>query len=247
MRYLLFLLFAASAWAVPARVTNQFCSATAGTGGTNPLAVSCSLPSTPTVGKHILGTCINVSSNNTTPTISDNQSGNSYAVDGRTFFTGQGGVNNFSGKIAAASGTFTVTCTFNSFTIYASVIVGEYSGLASSNWFDVTAGASGSTTGTHSSGSTATTAQASEILIGGIAMACNGCTLTAGSGYSVLTTVNNASASWKLGLEDEVVSSTGTYAATFTDSQGFGDWIAVITTYKGASSGPPPGQYPVIR
>lgn len=245
MRILLLLFASVVGQAAPAFVTGQFCSDTAGTGGSNPVAVSCSLPSTPTVGNYIFGACYN-EGGSTTPVISDNQSGNSYAVD-KTQFDGSEGISNFSGKITAASGTFTVTCTLNAFTTRTVIIIGEFSGIASSSAFDVSAGANNNTTGTHSSGATSTRAQASEILIGGVGLACNACTLTAGSGFTMVTTkVTNGSTLWTVGLEYQVVSSTGTDAATFTDSQGFGSWIAVVTTYKGAST-TIPGQYPVIR
>lgn len=210
------------------------CIQSAGATGTaSSQAVSFS--ATPTVGNHvILGIYFRGSNPTATQTLTDNQ-GNTYAFDKTTVTTGSYTLISASTKIATASGTFTVTYTPGSFTQNIQVIVTEMSGLATASWADVGAVAGGSSSGSHSSGTTATTAQATELLAGLGFMACAACAITAGSGYTKLEQV--AASGFTTFFQAKTVASTGTYAAAFTDSQGFGDWASGIFTYKIATGG----------
>jgi hypothetical protein len=106
----------------------------------------------------------------------------------------------------------------------------EYAGLASASWLDKTAGATGTST-SPSSGATATTTVASEVLVG-VVCAGNAPTWTPGTGYTTIEEfdINGAKI---YAAEDQVVLATGAYSATGTlgTSQ---DWAAVIATYKAA-------------
>lgn len=111
-----------------------------------------------------------------------------------------------------------------------SIIAREYSGLTTTDPLDKTAnsGTSGNGT-TPSSGATATTTQASELVIG---MAANwlSYTFTAGSGYGNIANASDAGNS-SLGMEDKIVSSTGAQTATFTQS-GSWNWGCIVATFK---------------
>ncbi len=110
------------------------------------------------------------------------------------------------------------------------------SGLVSSSLADVTTNATGSTTPA-SSGSTAITTQANELLIGAFGLESKNGTLTAGTGYTVLSDVQaNPGGAGNLGItistEYEIVSATGAYTADGTITAV--NWAAAIVTYKAA-------------
>ena len=113
---------------------------------------------------------------------------------------------------------------FNQAATYPDVRILEYSGLDTSTPFDV--GMAGTGNGTAASSGAANTTSASELIFG--AGSSTGTAYTApGSGFT-MRIVNNFGNM----AEDKVVSSTGSYAATATNSGG--NWIMQMATFKAA-------------
>jgi len=107
----------------------------------------------------------------------------------------------------------------------------EFSGIASTSWFDKTAEAADGGFGTAlDSGNTATISQADELLIGAGAIG-GDTTFTAGTSYTLFSNAGSTG----LGAEWRIVSSAAAYKATFTTAAA-GWWTASIATYKGAAA-----------
>jgi len=132
--------------------------------------------------------------------------------------------------VAAAAGANTITVKLSGSTGYPDLRILEYSGV---NTLDKTASGEGTAT-TASSGSVTTT-QASELLFG----ACYnfGTTNGPGSGFTQRILTGDSD-----NAEDEVVSATGSYAATASVSGGSGNnWVMQLATfYSNATGGTPP-------
>lgn len=138
----------------------------------------------------------------------------------------------------AAGGANTVTCTFGS-SGNTRCAVAEYSGVTSFDQTNNGHGLSGSGPTSISSGNV-TTLSASEMLVGIGFINDNAAVFTAGSGYSLdLNNIDNVLGTL-LFIEDQVVSSTGTYAATGSFTGAFDGWSLALVTLVG-SAGPPPG------
>lgn len=103
-------------------------------------------------------------------------------------------------------------------------IAQEYSGLTASA-FDKAVSGTG-IAGTASSGNTAATTSANELIVGGVAMGAS--TPTAGAGYGNLT-VNSTTATNKVAIEDKRVTSTGAQAATFGGAGSI--WSCSVATF----------------
>jgi len=131
---------------------------------------------------------------------------------------------------AAAAGANTVTVQLSTSTGYPDLRILEYSGI---NALDKTASGEGTAT-TASSGSVTTT-HANELLFG----ACYnfGTTKGPGSGFTQRVLTGDSD-----NAEDEIVSSTGTYAATASVSGGKGNnWLIQLATfYSSGTGGTPP-------
>jgi hypothetical protein len=188
----------------------------------------------------ILGVWFN---NNTThpPTVSDS-AGNTWTL-ATNLVSGAYGVALYYAPITAGGGTKpTITVTF--FTANSDNGTGllyEYAGLSATP-LDVFA--SGNQTGVTAivSPSTATTAQASELVVGvTIARASSGTeTLTAGSGFGNLISQSfgaGSNLSQRLGMESLVVGTVGTQAATFTASLSASTGT-IVATFKAAGGAP---------
>ena len=112
--------------------------------------------------------------------------------------------------------------------------IAEYSGIATSTPVDKNTTAPGGTTSTSASAGPVTTTIANELLFGWFFNeTANGLTLTAGSGYTIR---NNPSNAGNGGIEDNIVSATGSYSATMTFSSAV-NWGGGIVTFAGASAG----------
>jgi len=169
--------------------------------------------------------------------------GNVYAKDvDVTQGSGTSGVRSviFSAPITAAlvSGN-TITVTHPSLAARA-MSADEFSGLGTSGTLDKTASATGSST-SPSSGTTATTSQPSELLIGAIDVETRGDTFTVGSGYTSLASISsasngNATSNVTMNAEYRIVSATGGYAANGTLGTAR-QWAAGIATYRAAACG----------
>lgn len=123
----------------------------------------------------------------------------------------------------------TITVTFSGTTGISDAIAYEYSGLASSSWIDGTSiGATGTST-TPSSGNDVTT-NASDLLFSVTYNAA--ATPTAGSGWTILDTIDNIGAK-RITVQEQIVSATGTYAGTCTLNTSV-DWATVLVAAKAA-------------
>lgn len=113
------------------------------------------------------------------------------------------------------------------------VVAQEFSGVATSSSKDVHSSATGAST-TPDSGTTGTTAQANELVVGAVCYGGLITTTSLGSGYTNLGKIDIANAG--TGQESKVVSSVGTQSATFGLAASR-SWIAGVVTFKEASGG----------
>lgn len=134
---------------------------------------------------------------------------------------------------AAGADTVTMSDGSNISTLF----VFEVSGLAASAAFDKIASAYQSSSTALSSGNTPTTGFANELLLGAFGLtSASGLSWTVGSGYSNLQT--QATAFCESSSEEEIVSSTGAYAATATLAANTGNSLSVILTFSNTAIGP---------
>jgi hypothetical protein len=124
-------------------------------------------------------------------------------------------------------GANTVIATFSATNNHPWLAIYEYRGLSTTSPLDQTASAEGSDASPNSG--TALTTSANELLFAatGLPVGYTG-TATAGSGYTMLQQDTNTS---HADNEGAVVTSTGTYAATFSVSPS-ANWTAVLATFK---------------
>ena len=127
-------------------------------------------------------------------------------------------------NIKAGANTVTVNCTPG--VKFPSLRIHEYSGLATSNSLDVSAGASGSTT-SMSSGATAATSVAAELVFGAVYSV--GSVTSVGSGFTLRVQDTYTSAL----SEDKIVTSTGAQTATATQAGGHA-YVMQVVTFKAA-------------
>jgi hypothetical protein len=160
--------------------------------------------------------------------------GNVYSVDADRNNGGSGRVTICSahGVAALASGD-KITVHYPAFSGYTSATANEFSGLLPSGALDKTSTATGNNAAP-SSGLTATTSQADELLYGAIFFSgTNFATFTPGAGY---TRTNADLAGRPLASEYQFVSATGTYRANGTLSTA-NQWAAGIATYRASGGG----------
>lgn len=135
--------------------------------------------------------------------------------------------------VAATAGANTITVTFSSATNPTGLDIraAEYSGAAKSGVLDVTTGAV-STTGTALNSGNVTTTRPTDLLVG--AGYVGGLINAVGSGYTqrILSAGGN-------NLQDQVVTSTGTYNATATQNTS-DPWIMQIVAFRAAVGTPSP-------
>ena len=122
----------------------------------------------------------------------------------------------------AAANANTVTVTFSAAATAPDIRILEYSGLNTTAPLDVTAAASGS--GTSVSSGSATTTSANELILG--ATTVSAATSGVGSGFTKrIQTVPDSDL-----VEDQIVTATGSYAATSTVTGG--TWVAQMATFS---------------
>src|SRR5262249_13102076 len=140
------------------------------------------------------------------------------------------------------SGVDTFTATWTTSLGSKFIQVNEFAGIAAIP-LDKSASATGTAGASPSSGATATTAQADELLIGAF-----GCwsassparTFTVGSGYTIASSYQLTWSQESMS-EYQVVAATGAYTAGCTMSAAVDNWIAAILTFKAAAVGSPVG------
>ncbi len=201
------------------------------TNGGNLTSLSASFASNNTAGNLIIvvagwaGTTI-------TASVSDSN-GNTYQTAvGPTTGVGSRGQMFYAENIAG--GANTVTVAFSASVSGAHLLIHEYSGIATSNSLDQVTSATGSST-VCDTGSVTTT-QADALLFASCGAETDPTTITAGTGYTLRELVGAAG---KTATEDQIVSATGTYNATFTLGAS-APWLASLATFKAASVNNPP-------
>lgn len=140
----------------------------------------------------------------------------------------------YAANILAGANTVTVTVSASGFDHYC--WAAEYSGVVTATPLDQSVtGVNISTTSFTSRN--VTTTQASELLIGWSMSGNGSATASAGAGWTLQasTTFGSQSPAW----EDQIVSATGAFAATFTYSAAVSG-LDAIATFKAAGAGPPP-------
>jgi hypothetical protein len=160
--------------------------------------------------------------------------GNVYNVDADRNNGGSGRVTICSshGVAALASGD-TITVTYPAFSGYTSATANEFSGLLPSGALDQTSTATGNNA-SPSSGFTAPTSQANELLYGAIYFSgTNFATFTPGAGY---TRTNPDLAGRPLASEYQFVSAIGSYQPNGSLSNA-NQWAAGIATYRESGGG----------
>lgn len=156
--------------------------------------------------------------------------GNSYALAvGPTRNTGHNSLAIYYARniAAATAGANIVTVTFNTTAAGPDIRIAEYSGIDTTSPLDAANGATG--TGTALSTASMNTTTANELIVGGDQLSNN--TAAVGTGFTqrVLTSHSHV-------LEDRIVSTTGSYAATATQSPS-GYWTMIGATFRVAGSG----------
>lgn len=131
--------------------------------------------------------------------------------------------------------TITITMAVGQFNTI-SYVAREYSGIALTAPVDVSASLTETNFfQTHAIGATATTTQASELVISAYSYTSSGETLTASAGYTTVVNQSNATQFTGIGFTDQVLSSTGTQTCTFT-SVSFVSGLGRVITFKAATT-----------
>jgi hypothetical protein len=130
-------------------------------------------------------------------------------------------------------GSVTVTAAFSAVSDDSAIAIHEYGGLASASPLDRTAGAGNDNTAP-SSGATASTTQAAELVVGAVGDDPNATTFTAGAGFTLRQRIIDGTVA-DIATEDKVVSTVGPQTATFTADQ-VAAWSCVVATFKAAAS-----------
>jgi hypothetical protein len=197
---------------------------------------SLAFPSNNIAGNWI-GVVIRTGHSGQTLTVSDTR-GNTYrqALQSNETLDGPNGETfaiYYAENIAGGANTVTVAESISNNTLRFAIL--EYSGVATSNSFDVMAAAQG--TGTAPNSGNATTAGGDLVL--GLVVTANGATMTAGSGFTIEERVP-AAPNTKLIAEDEIKTLVGAVAAnaTLTASDNWGAGFAAFKAAAGGVVGP---------
>lgn len=131
----------------------------------------------------------------------------------------------------SAAGADTVTVTFAGAVTYASLQCAEYSGVAAVSPLDQSTSNNQTTPGTGSNAITSgnvTTTTNGQLIVGWTTAFTVGVgTVSAGTGYTGRTNVFGDTI-----FEDQVQSSAGAIAATFTTTSATSNYVTILTTYK---------------
>lgn len=170
------------------------------------------------------------SENQNASACSDNQ-GNRYSpvADSVTYFDTSRHRQFYA--IATTGGSVTVTCTFAASAPWRALTIAEYSGVSTSAPLHLTNHATGAS-GTLNSGNVTTTV--ANVLLIGAGSTWDSNSFTAGTNYTL------RSSAGPQGLEDRIVSATGTFGATMNQSANL-NWGMRIAAFT-LASGPPAGR-----
>lgn len=134
--------------------------------------------------------------------------------------------------------TPTLTLTFDEALESRLIHIAEFSGLSTAPFDQANANAQDTPSGTDAvTSGTVVTTQADELIVGGAfnTNIASPATYAAGTNFTALQTADTTP--WNRS-EYRIVSSTGTYAATWTPSDGTSNSVACVATYKAASVAP---------
>ena len=195
----------------------------------NPTA---SFSSTPTVGDLVVASvACYAAANCNVSSFSDNQS-NTYTMVAKNigYFSTQATVSLYYSIITTASGTFTVTANLTA-SEDSTLMIAEYSGIASASPVDISTTATGSST---LATATMTTTNANDLLVDVVGVGGSAATPTAGSGFTMRQ--SNGSNSELMGLEDKTVSVAGSQTATMNTPNS--DWASIVVAFQQAVAAP---------
>jgi hypothetical protein len=131
--------------------------------------------------------------------------------------------------------TVTITSTIGSAAI--GIMMREYSGIQnSSDPLDKTVNATATSTAL-SSGATAATTQAAELVVGVGETEFSADTITVGAGYGNLLVQNSATIPRTFAMQDKIVAATGAQTSTMTAGHAT-PWIAAVATFKATGAAP---------
>ena len=197
-------------------------------------SVSAAFPISNTTGNLIL-VFVRMSSSSQTVTLTDSANNTYFQAVAQVQNADSSQVHLFYAKNILGAAANTVTATFSSTNNHPWLAIYEFKGLSPTNPLDQTATAQGNGS-TPSSGATPTTTSTNELVFGatGLSSTYSGAQ-TAGNGFAML---ENDTASSPAANEFMLVTSTGSYTATFTLS-GSTNWTAIVATFVGGASAAP--------
>lgn len=193
-------------------------------------------------GDHLIVGCVSGTNADSLSSASDSKS-NSYHVDlaSLAYSTSDTFAIASAYMTSALTSSDTVTCTWTSAASnrYLAMNAGEYSGLTSTSWTDKTAQATSFRTQANgiTSGATATTTQASELVFGYMWVNTGTETLTGTNGYTMRAQQQFSGPALTMGIEDKTVSSTGAQTCTAQWVTGNQSEGAQCVTYKASAGG----------
>jgi methionine-rich copper-binding protein CopC len=203
--------------------------------GSSVAAVSAAFAGANTAGNLILA-FVRMSTTTQTVTVSDT-AGNSYSQAASQVQSGDGHQIHLFYAPNVKAGANTVTATFSGTNTHPWLSVYEYSGLSTANPLDKTAAAQGSSS-TPSSGATAATSSANELLFSGLGLPSgSSTTVTAGSTYTLMQQDASSGGS-RAATQGATASAAGAYAGSFTLSASAA-WSAVVATFSTSANAAP--------
>ncbi len=195
----------------------------------------------PTVGNTIIVVAWTWSGNTSAaiPTVADS-AGNTYStitssVTGPN--NGYGGIAIYSAPVRSTTSNFALTLTLPDSYSQIDAIAMEYSGVGTVDRRNAVNG----TANTATVSTTATTTNASELVVTGFSLlspVSNYSSITASTGYTQrgVQLVNNGDAAGS--AADKITSATGTQSITFTGNASFSQWTAAIATFTTGAATP---------
>ena len=195
------------------------------------LSVNVTLTSNVTAGNALIAGGYDGNGINQTDTVSDTVNAGNYANDNSVNLTTDGDTVGIFSKLNAGAGSTKITLTRSTTGGSLRLVAHEYSGLATSSALDQTA-TGHNTSSTSGTTSNVTTTQANELIF--CVLGCAGAdTVTSNSPF---TQRENTGFPGGFASQDQVVSSTGTFAANYTISPA-DEYGAIIATYKAPGGG----------
>jgi hypothetical protein len=193
---------------------------------------SLSFDATPTANNLIL-CAVSAYNGVTTCTVSDNQ-GNTWAQARQQLSGGTGERSSLHYAVATtASGTFTVTADPSGASSDITIVIAEFSSMATSSVLGNVN--SGTGTSTAPSSGAASTTVANELVVGVLSHAGSDRTLTEAGGWTLIQEDEGGSAHMPISMIYQQPAGTGSYTASWTIGTGSVEWMAVVSCFKPAA------------